>query len=128
MKKKFDIVIFSGYLKGQGRARGWSDKQKLQNLWTKRGYDLVYKACDCSCGHGHLKKDLDWMPPVQPSVQGADGAVGGHDGAAGVGPDAGKRKRKKSKSSLKPTITIGLPAFGVSTQQQVRAIYFQTLR
>ena len=46
------------YLKSQGRARGWSDKQRLQNLWTKRGYDLVYKACDCPCGHGHLRKDL----------------------------------------------------------------------
>jgi hypothetical protein len=27
-------------------------------LWTKRGYDLVYKACDCPCNHGHIRKDL----------------------------------------------------------------------
>jgi hypothetical protein len=57
------------FLKGQGRARGWSDKQKLQNLWTKRGYDLVYKVCDCLCSHGHLRKDLDWMPASSDQAQ-----------------------------------------------------------
>ena len=53
----FEESVLS-YLKSQGRARGWSEKQRLQNLWTKRGYDLVYKACECPCGHGHLRKDL----------------------------------------------------------------------
>ena len=32
------------YLKSSGRARSWSEKQRLQNLWTKRGYDLAYKV------------------------------------------------------------------------------------
>lgn len=52
------------YLRSCGRARSWSEKQRLQNLWTKKGYDLAFKACDCNCGKGHLRKDLDYVPPV----------------------------------------------------------------
>ena len=52
------------FLKTCGRARSWSDKQRMQNLWTKKGYDLAYKACDCLCGRGHLRKDLDYVPTV----------------------------------------------------------------
>lgn len=52
------------YLRSCGRARSWSEKQRLQNLWTKKGYDLAFKACDCNCGKGHLRKDLDYIPPV----------------------------------------------------------------
>ena len=51
------------YLRSCGRARSWSEKQRLQNLWTKKGYDLAYKACDCKCSRGHLRKDLDYIPP-----------------------------------------------------------------
>ncbi|XP_023245025.1 headcase protein isoform X2 [Copidosoma floridanum] len=50
------------YLKSCGRARSWSERQRQQNLWTKKGYDLAYKACACKCGRGHLKKDLDQQP------------------------------------------------------------------
>lgn len=50
------------YLRSCGRARSWSEKQRLQNLWTKKGYDLAFKACDCRCGRGHLRKDLDYIP------------------------------------------------------------------
>ena len=50
------------YLRSVGRARSWSDKQRRQNIWTKKGYDLIYKCCACSCGKGHLKKDLDYKP------------------------------------------------------------------
>ena len=99
------------YLKNQGRARGWSEKQRAQNLWNKRGYDLIFKACECSCDHGYVRKDLDWTP-----------ACGGSEN-----PDAGevngaKRKRKKSKSQNKPTITIGLPTFTNSDHHQVNQI------
>ena len=52
------------YLRSCGRARSWSEKQRLQNLWTKKGYDLAFKACDCNCGRGHLRKDLDYIPPI----------------------------------------------------------------
>ncbi|KAK7107558.1 headcase protein homolog [Littorina saxatilis] len=51
------------YLRSCGRARSWSEKQRLQNLWTKKGYDLAFKACDCKCARGHLRKDLDYIPP-----------------------------------------------------------------
>ncbi|XP_022292889.1 headcase protein homolog [Crassostrea virginica] len=54
------------YLKSCGRARSWSEKQRLQNLWTKKGYDLAFKACDCKCGRGHLRKDLNYLPPPKP--------------------------------------------------------------
>lgn len=50
------------YLRTCGRARSWNEKQRIQNLWTKKGYDLAYKACDCLCGKGHLRKDLDFIP------------------------------------------------------------------
>ena len=57
------------YLRSCGRARSWSEKQRLQNLWTKKGYDLAFKACDCKCGKGHLRKDLDYIPKLQPRVE-----------------------------------------------------------
>ena len=53
------------FLKSSGRARSWNDKQRAQNLWTKKGYDLAYRACDCLCGKGHLRKDLDYVPSVE---------------------------------------------------------------
>lgn len=32
------------YLRSTGRARSWSEKQRMQNLWTKKGYDLAFKV------------------------------------------------------------------------------------
>lgn len=52
------------FLGSCGRARSWSDKQRQQNIWTKKGYDLAYKACNCKCGRGHLRKDVEHMPSV----------------------------------------------------------------
>jgi hypothetical protein len=46
------------YMRSCGRARHWSDKQRVQNIWTKKGYDLVRHACACKCGSGFLRKDL----------------------------------------------------------------------
>ncbi|KAL1139855.1 hypothetical protein AAG570_006832 [Ranatra chinensis] len=68
------------YLKSCGRARSWSERQRHQNLWTKKGYDLAYKACGCNCGRGHLKKDLDWAPPPP---------------GFGAGEDEGARRKKR---------------------------------
>lgn len=120
------------YLKGHSRAKSWSERQKLQNLWTKKAYDLVYKTCACNCTLGHLRKDLDWGPalaassshsgltenfhPIEEHYQngGASSgqAAGMQDPEAANGTGA-KRKRKKSKSQssgTRPTtITIGLP-------------------
>lgn len=80
------------YLKNCGRARSWSDRQRQQNLWTKKGYDLAYKACACQCERGHLRKDLDWNPSL-----------------LNIGPkedDSSKKKKKKNRSNSKPTLSI----------------------
>lgn len=83
------------YLKTCGRARSWSERQRHQNLWTKKGYDLAYKACGCKCGRGHLKKDLDWMPP--PPTSNIIGRV--------EEIDTGKKKKKRNKNA-RPTLAI----------------------
>jgi hypothetical protein len=81
------------YLKSIGRARSWSDKQRQQNLWTKKGYDLVFKACGCRCGRGHIKKDLDWSPPASGSL---------------FDDDQGKKKKKRNRQNQKPTLAISM--------------------
>ncbi|VEN47816.1 unnamed protein product, partial [Callosobruchus maculatus] len=58
-------------------------------LWTKKGYDLAYKACACKCGRGHLKKDLDWMPP--PPTSNIFGRV--------EEVDVGKKKKRRNKQN-----------------------------
>lgn len=111
LKKSIPHITFTlntQYLRATGRAaKSWTEKQKSQNLWTKRGYDLVYKACECRCGHGHVRKDLEWRPPAEVEAANENGAGG----------NGGRRKRKKSKSQSSGgkgnnTITIGLPMFG----------------
>lgn len=66
--EQFEETVLN-YLRSTGRARSWSEKQRLQNLWTKKGYDLAYKACGCKCQKGHLRKDLDWQPPVAGQIE-----------------------------------------------------------
>ncbi|KAH3889291.1 headcase protein-like [Dreissena polymorpha] len=86
----FEESVLS-YLRSCGRARSWSEKQRLQNLWTKKGYDLAFKACDCNCAKGHLRKDLDYIPPVRND-------------------NAGKKKSKKKSSTdtAKPALNNGV--------------------
>ncbi|XP_055617686.1 headcase protein [Toxorhynchites rutilus septentrionalis] len=81
------------YLKSIGRARSWSDKQRQQNLWTKKGYDLVFKACTCRCARGHLRKDLDWIPPSSLFSSRLD-------------EESNKKKKKKNRQNQKPTLAI----------------------
>lgn len=83
------------YLKSIGRARSWSDKQRQQNLWTKKGYDLVYKVCGCRCARGHIKKDLDWSPPITASLFGTR-----------LEDDVSKKKKKKNKNNQKPALSL----------------------
>ncbi|XP_076252332.1 hdc homolog, cell cycle regulator [Rhynchophorus ferrugineus] len=86
------------YLKTCGRARSWSERQRHQNLWTKKGYDLAYKACGCKCGRGHLKKDLDWMPP--PPTSNIFGRIEEVD-------TTNSKKKKRRNRNSKPSLTIG---------------------
>lgn len=82
------------YLKSCGRARSWSERQRHQNLWTKKGYDLAFKACGCKCGRGHLKKDLDWVPPPP---------------GFGVREDDNNNKKKKRRNkNAKPTLAVAV--------------------
>lgn len=123
------------YLKSCGRARSWSEKQRLQNLWTKRGYDLAFKACSCKCGKGHLRKDLDWIPPPRTAPIAIPGApqqppprpanqpqveapVQAEQQAADVpapvpvpaaGEAAGKKKKKTKNREQRPTLAISAP-------------------
>lgn len=87
------------YLKSCGRARSWSERQRHQNLWTKKGYDLAFKACGCRCGRGHLKKDLDWAPP-----------------GAAVRAEEDKKRRRRTRSGRTPAAADGRPrAFSLSS-------------
>lgn len=87
------------YLKSCGRARSWSERQRHQNLWTKKGYDLAFKACNCRCGRGHLKKDLDWAPP-----------------GSGPRPDEDKKRRRRARSGRMASVPDGRSrAFSLSS-------------
>jgi hypothetical protein len=105
------------YLRSTGRARSWSEKQRLQNLWTKKGYDLAFKACGCKCGRGHLRKDLNWIPP-----QAKDSMA-----------EKAKRRNRKKRANDKPTLalpmaansapgSIGLAAAGTTNGANIAAL------
>ncbi|XP_055597923.1 headcase protein [Uranotaenia lowii] len=83
------------YLKSTGRARSWTDKQRQQNLWSKKGYDLVFKVCTCKCGRGHVRKDLDWIPPMSL-----------FQAAPRIEDDSGKKKKKKNRQNQKSSLAI----------------------
>lgn len=91
------------YLKSCGRARSWSERQRHQNLWTKKGYDLAFKACGCRCGRGHLKKDLDWMPPGTGNVTGNR-----------QDENEAKKKKRRNRQNTRPTLAVsaGPPSHG----------------
>jgi len=96
-----------GFLAKQGRGRTWSDKQRYANVWANKGYDLVFKTCACDCGHGSLRKDLDYVQPPPAAVDGAAG--GGGVGPAQAQQDApDKKKKKKEKTSLKPKLNFSV--------------------
>lgn len=93
------------YLRSTGRARSWSEKQRLQNLWTKKGYDLAFKACGCRCGKGHLRKDLDWTPPPEKQSQ---------------APVDVKKKGRRKKANDKPalgTVPVTAAAAAAGTRE-----------
>lgn len=94
------------YLRSSGRSRPWSGKQKLQNIWTKKAYDVVFKACGCKCGSGHVRKDLNWVPTIKTAPIAIPGAQGA-EGAEAL-PAAGKKK-KKAKTKELPTLAISAP-------------------
>lgn len=102
------------YLRSCGRARSWSERQRCQNLWTKKGYDLAFKvnlqsfvlfvhvviivmccqACGCLCGRGHLRKDCEWQK--KPLVDAAAAAAAGENDQQ----QRNKRSGRKSATTI----------------------------
>ena len=81
--------------------------QRYANVWANKGYDLVFKTCACDCGHGSLRKDLDFVPPK--AVEGAGAVAGAGAGAAQPQPEIqDKKKKKKEKTSLKPKLNFSV--------------------
>ncbi|KAH8334728.1 hypothetical protein KR074_011943 [Drosophila pseudoananassae] len=89
-------------LKASGRARSWSERQRALHLWTKKGYELVHKACSCKCGRGQLRKDLEWVAPPNATNGGMvylNGSRGGTNGMNGnISEDDDKKKAKKKRN------------------------------
>lgn len=95
-------------IKSVGRARSWSDRQRAQNLWTKKGYDLVFKYCPCKCNRGHLRKDLDWTAPASPTnstmhltTSNSNIFMNGK-----IDDDASKKKKKRNRQNQKPALAL----------------------
>ena len=90
------------FLRGMSRARNWSEKQRKQNLWTKKGYDLIFKVSTCRCSKGTLRKDLTY--------NGSSAITGGGAGGGGVAGsetvEKSKRRRKKSAGGEKMAVPI----------------------
>ena len=96
LSRKYEDTLVN-FMSKQGRGRTWNDKQRYGNMWSTKGYDLIFKVCNCDCGHGYLKKDLNYVAePANNNNEG--GAVGGGGG--------GDKKKKKEKVNLKPKLNF----------------------
>ena len=112
--ENFEEQILS-CLRGMSRAKSWSEKQRRQNLWTKKGYDLIFKFCGCQCGKGNLRKDLNHVlpdPPL-PSLPSSSSSS-----SVTIATDKSKKKRKKSSSlsSDRPSSAQAPPTHAPPTQ------------
>lgn len=99
--ESFEEQILS-CLRGMSRARNWSEKQRKQNLWTKKGYDLVFKFCTCHCGKGTLRKDLNHVlpeaKPIFPSPSPSSSST--TSSSVSIASDKLKKTKRKKSSSL----------------------------
>ena len=106
-------------LRGMSRAKNWSEKQRRQNVWTKKGYDLIYKFCSCRCSKGTLKKDLNHVIPSSsatnpsstiPSVSSSSFITPSSSVTITQASEKTKKKRKKSASfSERPPLITQIP-------------------
>lgn len=71
-------------LRGTSRGRSWTDKQRRQNLWTKKGYDLISKVCACRCGKGTIRKETSPLA-VQEAASGGKNKKSGRKKSASFG-------------------------------------------
>eukprot|EP00039_Didymoeca_costata_P026933 m.17021 g.17021 ORF g.17021 m.17021 type:complete len:445 (+) comp5870_c0_seq2:136-1470(+) len=51
------------FMRKTGRAKAWSEKQRRNNMWDDKGYNLIKRICKCRCGKGYLRKDLSYVQP-----------------------------------------------------------------
>ncbi|XP_017848057.1 headcase protein isoform X2 [Drosophila busckii] len=113
-------------LKASGRARSWSERQRVQQLWTKKGYDLIYKNCSCKCGRGQLRKDLEW-PPNQICFAAAARSAAGNLSSEDEDKKKAKKKRNRNQkqnvaltplnsncSNLTPNPNVGVIGSGLN--------------
>lgn len=63
------------YLRSCGRARSWSERQRSQNLWTKKGYDLAFKVNQISFQIKMRLVQFDCICCVRPAGVCADVAI-----------------------------------------------------
>uniref|UniRef100_A0A914DVM7 Headcase N-terminal domain-containing protein n=1 Tax=Acrobeloides nanus TaxID=290746 RepID=A0A914DVM7_9BILA len=82
-------------LKTMGSARGWTDVQRRQNLWEKKGLNLIHKQIRCQCTLGIMCLDNDFKN-IQKNKKADEIGV----------PQTEKRKSKKKNKDL-PTLTFG---------------------
>jgi len=111
-----NILAFVSKLKDGGKRgkQQWTEKQKA-SLWRQPNYHLAVEVCGCCCGEGHLRKDLNWVPPMN-ATQGQS-RERRREASGSEGEKQKKRRQKKSGKNSKPALTIGLPTFGVNGSQ-----------
>jgi len=112
-----NILAFTSKLKDGGKRgkQQWTEKQK-GNLWKMPAYHLAVEVCVCRCGEGHLRKDLNWVPPINANQSG-QGRERRREASGSEGEKQKRRRQKKSGKNSKPALTIGLPTFGVNGSQ-----------
>lgn len=67
-------------------------------------YDLTYKACGCKCGRGHLRKDLDWIPPsVSCSRRNSTKTHNNEDQDDGLSSTSKKKKKNRGGKKIPET-------------------------
>ncbi|CAG0897571.1 unnamed protein product [Cyprideis torosa] len=82
-------------------------------------YDLAFKACGCRCNRGHLKKDLDWRPPLNPHRE----AHNGHNNRPQDGPNgngvlqANNHHQKKKRRNRNNNVGQQIPMLGLRLVQ-----------
>jgi headcase protein len=88
----------------------WSENLKHDNMWTKKCFDLIYKACTCRCGRGFLRKDLNWSPSMTLRTNNKNSS----DSESTIKKNKKKKTDKKSSFIQQPknsnTFLAGLPS------------------
>ncbi|CAD5223722.1 unnamed protein product [Bursaphelenchus okinawaensis] len=55
-------------LQNKGSARRWTEDQRMSNLWTKKGMNILARFLRCKCSKGILDKREDFRMPDKPII------------------------------------------------------------